>query len=145
MATEGVNPTSATAEHHTITFSTMAYDDSLATHCGIIPREPYPDYALVRFEGFGNGTVPVSDRAATYIAIVGAWLNPTLVNGSEFVVVQIKRVVDSTWTNVLVEGQYDINNWPTSWRRINVQSIIGSNPLSDYHIRVGFYNGSSYS
>lgn len=144
MATQGVNPTSSTAEHHTIAFATKAYDDLLASYCSVTPGEPYPDYAWVRFEGFGDGTVPVLDRAATYIAIVGKWLNPTSINRTEFVVIQIKRVVDATWITVLVEGQYGIDNWPTSWRRINVQSIIGSNPLSDYHIRVGFYNGDGY-
>jgi hypothetical protein len=140
MAIESINPTSATVQHHTVTFTANMFDDIVITSGNLIGGVPLPDYAYVVFDGFANGTTSSTNRAGVYISIIGNWNNLNEATGAEFFIVQIKRIVDSTWINILLERTADSWMWPTSWRRFSVGGIVQTNPISDYHVRIGFYS-----
>lgn len=138
MATEGINPTAYTAEHHAVSFATRAYDDNLITYSTLTPAPPYPDYAIARFRLFGNGTTPVGNRNGVYVAAVGKWINQEYVSGTESLIIQIRKGTNP-WISILIEDQYAMTDWPVSWRRFDVTSIVGSDPISEYEVRVLMY------
>lgn len=146
MATEGVNPTAAAVEHHTVTFETRAYDDNVATYCILTYGLPLPDYAYVRFEDFGNGTTNPNDREGVFVALIGGWANLSLADPYDWIVIHFQKSGDAAWTVLLVEPVASAMLWSsTTWRRFDVSAIVGINPISDYKLRIGFYRGDAGS
>ena len=143
MSTESINPTSATVYHHTVTYQTRAFDDTPSTYCIVSYGIPLPDYGWVWYEDFGDGVTPAENRQDVQLALMGQWANLHLQSGYEFLIIQIKAVADEYWIGLLAEHVSESAQWPAlQWRRFDITSIVGDNPLSNYHVRIGFYAGT---